>query len=334
MAKKMDDKKAYLDDILHFEKIIMKNYNELAELEIKGKLFSKEYHQIVIQIKMIRDVIIRKWRSIALTGKEIVAYSTKLLEENNLDGDLEPIFALLYMKEHKEVIRMLSDLYYYGIQNHQSLTEVSYSDIDGERTEYKTEEEMEELKEEYNIETNMQVIDELNLFLANVTDQLFFESLLKEIDKEEDEEKKKRLIELKYDYIANSQTLENRLTTSPQNLTCIAYYEEMVNVLIDKNKEDFEYYCIDSAVDLVEIHLEYLAGLKDWNEETQFDAHYHVLYMKALMCLVPKGEKKQNIIDYMQETLKIKGIQNSEVIALMNQALVPIKQLKMKGFTN
>ncbi len=279
---------------MHFQKILMKNYDALADLEIKGNLYSDEYQKIVLQIKLICDIIARKWRGIYLTGAENHRFGTSLLKGIGFSADFEPLFHLSNIdNQHKDVIRMLTDLYYYGVMNHQCFIDIE---------ELKTSSNDDELSEEYNIEHNIEIADELNLFL--ITDHLFLEGLMREIEKETNTAKKNRFIQLKYDYIATSHSLENHLIKHPQNIVCIAYFEELMHVLMKRNMEDFETYCIEEAVDYIKLHLDYLSKMKELSEQTEFDAQYHMLYIRAMMSLISDEMWISEIHDYFEEVLK------------------------------
>lgn len=153
---------------------------------------------------------------------------------------------------------------------------------------------------------------------------------MREIEKETNTAKKNRFIQLKYDYIATSHSLENHLIKHPQNIVCIAYFEELIHVLMKRNMEDFETYCIEEAVDYIKLHLDYLSKMKELSEQTEFDAQYHMLYIRAMMSLISDEMWISEIHDYFEEVLKTNHTKLKKIITLMNKALVPIKNLDRK----
>lgn len=321
--KKNDQMK--LNDILEFNRLILKQYNKLAEMEINGKLNDDDYKKELSYIDLISEVTNNKIESLTATPKEMMDYEESLAIRGNYNGDDDDIILemlcnnLDYLPEK----RLSMQLFYYSLNHHIYVIDDVY-----------TNDEFEEISDEADILIEDDVSNDLDFY--NLKDRIinhtFFEYLLEAIQKEEDKEIKEALIKTKYYALYLLTSIERKFINNPTNFANAKLFQDTI---ANQNENvDLEEEYILPNEETIYTELKYIASLKNEyfdKKENIIKVYLMILYLKTYISINISYSSIKRINAY-KDKLKVKSTKSKEFIDKafnVNPALSRVKKVDL-----
>lgn len=320
-------------DILKLEKTAEKLYIHLAELEINGKIDSKEYKEYVDLISYTRKFINKHLNEITLNDKDLIDYTDNLMHIFRLE-EVDFIIQLITSKQNNAQIRLINDLTYLAVDRKaiyvdDEIPEEYKKMIDNFDDEDEDEDKnlMDEIDQEYNDE--MYEIDKLNdQLLSNI----MMDYVIDLIEKEQDPSLKKELIYYKYRLIYLFRYLEMNLIKNEKPTTYTQVYIELLKFYFKEDSLLFEDEIIEAVKHNIEYELEDLVNFKESELKDKFtllEYKLRIIYIKTRLSML----YDQDTIAYFDRIKELIKKQNKSDIAnkLIDESYNLKKELSLRN---
>lgn len=294
-------------EITKLNKTLESMYTELAELEILGLQYSKEYDKNISYIQMILDVINKKIRALDFTNEDLIEIDEKLGAINGYnDEEHNFILDLFELSENNHMRRLCMQLYYISIENDcgYNIEDIEDKDkyVDSELAEN---EELQEKCEEY-LDELIKKENEVELLKDKLFSHTLMQYLLDAIESEKNIEIKNELIKVKYRLIYLLKDLERRFINNPKKFSRVNFYQELLKEREKDDEEIYMYLYTEPIKEEIEAELNYLSKLNDSyysNIKNRICVILRVIYIKTYLSMNFDTRIDKELKDIQQQVI-------------------------------
>ena len=243
-------------DIIKFNRSAEKIYEEIAQLEIDGKLGTPEHEELLDVLCMIWQMVDRKLRYMNLNNEELMQASELIGALNRLDDpEHDVVFDVLSLSKTNYVRKVLNQLFEYSRLAHSFVMENV-----GDTSDF-TSEELEVLDEIMTEEIKLE--DNLDLLKDKLLSHTLVSYIEEAIQNEKNPKVKNELIRVKYRLIFLIPNLEDNYIRIPDDYLKVPVYQELLRLNIEEHP-DLYYECfLEPVLPVIEKELDKLFSVND-----------------------------------------------------------------------
>lgn len=294
-----------LDDILKLNETALKQYEILAELEINGKKNSGDYKKVIANLKMIAEVINKKFDSLNITDEELLEFDASLAQKYDYEDEDILLEVLAQNLNNLPAKRLSMQIFNYSLINYCYCIEDEY--IAEEFAEY-ADEVNEMVEEDANREIDFELIKDR---LINYTFLAYLEEAIKN---ETNKEVKEILIKTKYHTLYLLFTIEHNFLRDQDNYGNPQTFKEAVTC--QESNVDLEDEFIKPNEETIIEHLKCIASLPNTYYDTlenNVKIYLMSIYIKTLISInISKPTDRR--LNALREKLKLKSEKSRKYI--------------------
>lgn len=304
-------KRDALLDIIKFNETLEKQYDNLAEAEINGLLHSTEYNKTLENIKMIFEVMYRKFYNLNLTPEDLVEFDDFIGSLNGYnDEGSDIIIDVLNLSKNNKIRRMCMMLYYYGLENDLG---VYMEDEENFLSDFYDEDEYDEYLDEKKKLDDMILDEELKserfeLIKDKLMHHTFMDYLIEEINNTNNKQIRDELIRVKYRLLYVISDFDKLFMMNPYNFSRTIFYQAIMLSNLSMNKELEDVYNEDIYAN-IEYELKDMSSFDDnfySKKNNKVIAILRCLYIKMHLSILSSPDK-------IEECKILKGLIKEDV---------------------
>lgn len=315
----IDKYKQEILEIITFNEQIEKLYSELASEEIKGTKGSNEYEKKISYIALIREVSITKLKNLHLSNEDIFSID-KYLTDPNLECE-DYLADICNLSTKNAIKRTHGDLFLYANEIHAyEVEEIKSSEEDTSLEEF--------LLDEYAKQS-----DTLELLKDSLMGHTMIAYLEELIQKEENFEQKKLLIQTKYRIIYLYRSLETNFINDYNHFIQPEIYQRLVKRNIEVYPELYDEEYLEPLLDTIGHEVKLLVSLENPGDEfDKIRLMLHTIYIRTCISMIndPKTIVEVNkIINNLIAKTTGQTNENLNETLLLNSELMLTKNIDL-----